>query len=70
MIYNGGTGKVMFLGALRITTIFVFGVSCLVVAPAFDADAFPWWASPASKSLECVHLASVDTISLTEPDLQ
>lgn len=47
LIYHGGTGKVIFLGMLRITTIFLFGVSCLVVAPAFFSDDYPWYIAPA-----------------------
>lgn len=44
----------MFLGILRITTIFLFGVSCLVVAPAFMSSDFPSYLGPASKdSLAC-----------------
>ena len=40
----------MFLGMLRITTIFLFGVSVLVVAPAFMSSDFPWYLGPASKN--------------------
>ncbi|KAF7597238.1 hypothetical protein BBP40_008080 [Aspergillus hancockii] len=47
LIYHGGTGKTIFLGMVRITTIFLFGVSCLVVAPAFASDEFPWYLAPA-----------------------
>ncbi|KAL4782476.1 hypothetical protein BJX76DRAFT_290663 [Aspergillus varians] len=47
LIYHGGTGRTMFLGMLRITTIFVFGVSCLVVAPAFMSSEFPSYLGPA-----------------------
>ncbi|KAL3473440.1 hypothetical protein BJX99DRAFT_198518 [Aspergillus californicus] len=47
LIYHGGTGPTMFLGMLRITTIFLFGVSCLVVAPAFMSSDFPWYIGPA-----------------------
>ncbi|EIT78357.1 hypothetical protein AO1008_09157 [Aspergillus oryzae 100-8] len=47
LIYHGGTGKTIFLGMLRITTIFLFGVSVLVVAPAFASDEFPWYLAPA-----------------------
>ncbi|KKA22579.1 hypothetical protein T310_3370 [Rasamsonia emersonii CBS 393.64] len=32
---------------LRVTTIFIFGVSVLVVAPAFWASDFPAWIAPA-----------------------
>ncbi|KAI9371955.1 hypothetical protein BJX61DRAFT_534352 [Aspergillus egyptiacus] len=47
LIYHGGTGRTMFLGVLRITTIFLFGASCLVVAPAFMSDDFPRYLGPA-----------------------
>ncbi|KAL4946711.1 hypothetical protein BDV06DRAFT_54804 [Aspergillus oleicola] len=47
LIYHGGTGRTLFLGVLRITTIFVFGASCLVVAPAFMSDEFPSYLGPA-----------------------
>lgn len=50
MIYHGGTGKTIFLGMLRVTTIFIFGVSCIVVAPAFWVSDFPAWLAPASKT--------------------
>lgn len=52
LIYHGGTGKIIFLGMLRITTIFLFGVSCLVVAPAFFSDDYPWYIAPAGKLWE------------------
>lgn len=45
---------------LRLTTIFLFGVSVLVVAPAFAADEYPWYLAPAGKttlrspSKECI----------------
>lgn len=48
LIYHGGTGKTVFIGMMRITTIFVFAVSCLVVAPAFFMSDFPWYTAPAS----------------------
>ncbi|KAG2420826.1 hypothetical protein HFD88_000440 [Aspergillus terreus] len=43
LIYSGGTGKTMFLSMLRLTTVFLFGVSCVVVAPGFDGPEFPWY---------------------------
>lgn len=58
MIYNGGTGRIMFLGVLRITTIFVFGVSVLIVAPAFFADEFPSYLAPASMYLSVLYLTT------------
>lgn len=36
---------------LRLTTIFLFGASCLLVAPAFAADEYPWYLAPAGKHL-------------------
>ncbi|ODM23784.1 hypothetical protein SI65_01373 [Aspergillus cristatus] len=47
LIYHGGTGRTIFLGMLRVTTIFLFGASCLLVAPAFAADGYPWYIAPA-----------------------
>ncbi|KAL3466024.1 hypothetical protein BJX64DRAFT_251513 [Aspergillus heterothallicus] len=47
LIYHGGTGRTIFLGMLRITTIFLFGVTCLVVAPAFMSSDFPSYVGPA-----------------------
>ncbi|EYE99711.1 uncharacterized protein EURHEDRAFT_444938 [Aspergillus ruber CBS 135680] len=47
LIYHGGTGRTLFLGMLRLTTIFLFGASCLLVAPAFAADEYPWYLAPA-----------------------
>ncbi|KAI9930997.1 hypothetical protein AWENTII_004215 [Aspergillus wentii] len=47
LIYHGGTGNTMFLGMLRLTTIFLFGVSVLIVAPAFASDEHPWYIAPA-----------------------
>jgi hypothetical protein len=49
LVYHGGTGRTIFLGMLRITTIFVFGASCLVVAPAFGASEFPVYIAPAGE---------------------
>ena len=49
LIYHGGTGPTIFLGVLRLTSIFLFGVSCLVVAPAFAAAEYPWYLAPAGK---------------------
>ncbi|PYH93557.1 hypothetical protein BO71DRAFT_327481 [Aspergillus ellipticus CBS 707.79] len=47
LIYHGGMGKTVILGALKITTVFVVGASCLLVAPAFAANDFPWYLAPA-----------------------
>ena len=58
LIYHGGTGPTLFLGMLRLTTIFLFGVSCLVVAPAFAAADYPWYLAPAGKPPETLLLES------------
>lgn len=51
LIYNAGTGKAVFIGCLKLTTIFLFSFSCLIVAPAFyKAPDYPNWAAAASQS--------------------
>ncbi|KAG5287763.1 hypothetical protein I7I50_12051 [Histoplasma capsulatum G186AR] len=48
LIYHAGTGKIAFIGMMRITTLLIFGVSSLVVAPAFYYSSdFPWYITPA-----------------------
>ncbi|EGD97234.1 hypothetical protein TESG_04646 [Trichophyton tonsurans CBS 112818] len=47
VIYHAGTGKIAFIGLMRVTTILIFVVSCTVVAPAFYAAEFPWYIAPA-----------------------
>lgn len=49
LIYHGGTGSTIFLGMLRVSTIFLFGISCVVVAPAFFAADYPSYVAPASE---------------------
>uniref|UniRef100_A0A093V6Q0 60S ribosomal protein L6-1 n=1 Tax=Talaromyces marneffei PM1 TaxID=1077442 RepID=A0A093V6Q0_TALMA len=46
LIYHAGTGKIVFLGMLRTATIFVAGVSSMIIAPAFFADEFPSYLAP------------------------
>lgn len=48
LIYHAGTGRIVFLGMLRTATIFVCGVSTMIIAPAFFADDFPWYLAPMS----------------------
>lgn len=48
LIYHAGTGRIVFLGMLRTATIFVAGVSSMIIAPAFFADEFPSWLAPLS----------------------
>jgi hypothetical protein len=35
LIYNAGMGRTVFIGSLKVTTIFVFGFFSLVVAPGY-----------------------------------
>jgi len=51
MIYHGGTGRTVFLGMLRLTTIFLFGAACVIVAPACYADEESRWLSPLGNDL-------------------
>ncbi|KAF4976945.1 hypothetical protein F66182_17441, partial [Fusarium sp. NRRL 66182] len=46
LIYHAGTGRIVFLGMLRTATIFVAGVSAMIIAPAFFADEFPSYLAP------------------------
>lgn len=50
LIYNGGTGKTMFLATVRLTSLFLFGISCVYVAPFYENPDAPWYTIPASKS--------------------
>ncbi|KAJ5610541.1 hypothetical protein N7510_007260 [Penicillium lagena] len=47
LVYYGGTGRAMFLGVLRVTTILLFGAACLIVAPACHESGYPWYTTPA-----------------------
>ncbi|ESZ97437.1 hypothetical protein SBOR_2126 [Sclerotinia borealis F-4128] len=48
LVYHSGTGKTVFLGCLKITTIFIFVFFTLVVAPAhYYAEDEPRWVAPA-----------------------
>lgn len=49
VIYHAGSGKIAFIGMMRLSTILIFVVSCTVVAPAFYAADYPWYIPPASK---------------------
>ncbi|KAJ5090655.1 hypothetical protein N7532_009339 [Penicillium argentinense] len=46
LIYYGGTGRAMFLGMMRVTTIFLFGAACFLVAPFCYADEERQWMTP------------------------
>lgn len=50
MVYYGGTGRAVFLGMLRLTTIFLFGGACVIAAPACYADEEKKWLTPLGKN--------------------
>ncbi|KAM3064925.1 hypothetical protein ACMFMG_011247 [Clarireedia jacksonii] len=49
LIYHSGTGRTVFLGCLKVTTIFIFAFFTLVVAPAhfYAEEEQPKWVAPA-----------------------
>ncbi|TVY82452.1 hypothetical protein LSUE1_G004246 [Lachnellula suecica] len=48
LIYHSGTGRTVFLGSLKVTTIFIATFFCTVVAPTyFYAEDQPAWVSTA-----------------------
>ncbi|KAJ5632423.1 hypothetical protein N7490_008762 [Penicillium lividum] len=46
LVYYGGTGRAIFLGMLRVSTILLFGAACLVVAPSCYTDDNEWYITP------------------------
>lgn len=47
LIYHAGTGRTVFVGCLKVTTIFVFAFFALVVTPAhYYATDEPFWITP------------------------
>lgn len=51
LIYHAGTGKTVFIGCLKLTTIFLFSFSCLVLAPSlYYAPDRPNWAAVLGQS--------------------
>lgn len=51
IIYHIGTPRIMFLGALKLTTIFVFGFFAVVVIPACVGADLPLWKTAGGESL-------------------
>ena len=66
LIYHAGTGRSVFLGCLRVTTIFVFAFFTLVVAPThLYAENEPLWITGAGKFKDSLHsLQSVSSMPL------
>ncbi|GLI78907.1 hypothetical protein PoHVEF18_007229 [Penicillium ochrochloron] len=46
LVYYGGTGRSMFLGILRVTTILLFGGACLIIAPSCYNAENAWYITP------------------------
>ena len=62
LVYYGGTGRSMFLGILRVTTILLFGGACLIIAPSCYNDENAWYITPLGMSyLLYFHLEKVFT---------
>lgn len=48
LVYHAGTGRTVFLGCLKVTTIFIFVFFTFVVAPThLKAEDEPLWVAPA-----------------------
>ncbi|PLB54586.1 hypothetical protein P170DRAFT_470047 [Aspergillus steynii IBT 23096] len=43
LVYHAGTKRINFIGAMRITTILLFGTTCVLIAPAMDAKGEERW---------------------------
>ena len=50
LIFHAGTGRTVFVGALKVTTIFLFSATLLFIAPALYNDPEqPSWVAPIGK---------------------
>lgn len=57
LIYHAGTPRIVFVGFLKITTIFLFTANVLLVAPTFYSDpGQPAWIAPAVAAAGAVPL--------------
>lgn len=43
VIYHAGTGRVLYLAVLKLTTIVLSAIFCGVLVPAYISDEKPWW---------------------------
>jgi hypothetical protein len=44
LVYHAGTGRTVFIGSMKLTTMLLFSFSCLLVAPAFyQSPDWPNW---------------------------
>ena len=50
LIYHAGTPRIIFVGFLKVTTIFLFTANVLLIAPTFYYDPNqPAWIAPAGQ---------------------
>lgn len=42
VIYHAGTGRVLYLAVLKLTTIVLSAIFCGVLVPAYISDGRPW----------------------------
>ena len=53
LIFHAGTGRTVFVGALKVTTIFLFSATLLFIAPALYNDPEqPSWVAPIGGSFD------------------
>ena len=51
LIFHAGTGRTVFVGALKVTTIFTFCTTLLFIAPAqYNDRRQPAWVAPVGES--------------------
>jgi hypothetical protein len=64
LVYNAGVPRTVFVGCLKVTTIFLFSFSCLVIAPAYYyAPTEPNWMAVAGTLRSCpFKIAHGDTL--------
>ncbi|KAI9729567.1 MAG: hypothetical protein M1834_006763 [Cirrosporium novae-zelandiae] len=60
LVYHGKVGKTVFIGVLKMGTMFFFIGTCVVIAPALSKDPdMPWWATPLAVLLGTVPMLAV-----------
>lgn len=64
MVYYGGTGRAIFLGTLRITTVLLFGAACLIVAPECSVADYPWYSVPGGMSRARIIYSNFSNVDL------
>ena len=67
IIYHIGTPRIMFLGALKLTTIFVFGFFAVVVIPSYASADVPLWQTAGRESPTKLHHDPTPKAHLAHP---